>query len=215
MRIVCYFFFSSRRRHTRCALVTGVQTCALPTSEVTGKGKKKEVVVTYTDKNGEQTITFDKLLVSVGRRAASRGLLAEGTGVKLDQRGVIEVDEHCHTGVDGVWAVGDCVRGPMLAHKGFEEGITVAELIAGLPGHVNYDTIPNVIYTEPEVAWVGRTEQQLKEDGTPYKTGSCPFAALGRAGALAEPAGLLKVTAHAETDQTGRAVGWVRECRDV
>src|SRR3546814_1213075 len=97
-------------------------------TEVTGKGKKKEVVVTYTDKNGEQTITFDKLLVSVGRRAASRGLLAEGTGVTLDQRGVIEVDEHCHTGVDGVWAVGDCVRGPMLAHKGFAEGIAVAEL---------------------------------------------------------------------------------------
>src|SRR3546814_422209 len=151
--------------------------------------------------NGEQTITFDKLLVSVGRRAASRGLLAEGTGVKLDQRGVIEVDEHCHTGVDGVWAVGDCVRGPMLAHKGFEEGIAVAELIAGLPGHVNYDTIPNVIYTEPEVAWVGRTEQQLKEDGTPYKTGSFPFAALGRAVAMAEPAGFVKVIAHAETDR--------------
>ncbi len=170
-------------------------------TEITGKGKKKEVVVTYTDKNGEQTITFDKLLVSVGRKAASKGLLAEGTGVKLDPRGVIEVDEHCHTGVDGVWAVGDCVRGPMLAHKGFEEGIAVAELIAGLPGHVNYDTIPNVIYTEPEIAWVGKTEQQLKEDGTPYKTGSFPFAALGRAVAMAEPAGFVKVIAHAETDR--------------
>ena len=170
-------------------------------TEVTGKGKKKEVVVTYTDKDGEQTITFDKLLVAVGRRAASKGLLAEGTGVKLDQRGVIEVDEHCHTGVDGVWAVGDCVRGPMLAHKGFEEGIAVAELIAGLPGHVNYDTIPWVIYTEPEIAWVGKTEQQLKEDGTPYKTGSFPFAALGRAVAMAEPAGFVKVIAHAETDR--------------
>src|SRR3546814_3428392 len=95
-------------------------------TEVTGKGKKKEVVVTYTDKNGEQTITFDKLLVSVGRRAASRGLLAEGTGVKLDQRGVIEVDEHCHTGVDGVGGGGDCLRGPLLAHTGFEERIDVA-----------------------------------------------------------------------------------------
>src|SRR3546814_96935 len=158
-------------------------------TEVTGKGKKKEVVVTYTDKNGEQTITFDKLLVSVGRRAASRGLLAEGTGVKLDQRGVIEVDEHCHTGVDGVWAVGDCVRGPMLAHKGFEEGIAVAELIAGLPGHVNYDTIPNVIYTEPEVAWVGRTEQQLKEDGTPYNTGTHPLATPSPPVAMADPNG--------------------------
>src|SRR5690606_8898048 len=170
-------------------------------TEVTGKGKKKEVVVTYTDKDGEQTITFDKLLVAVGRRAASKDLLAEGTGVKLDQRGVIEVDEHCHTGVDGVWAIGDCVRGPMLAHKGFEEGIAVAELIAGMPGHVNYETYPSVIYTEPEIAWVGKTEQQLKEDGTPYKTGSFPFAALGRAVAMAEPAGFVKVIAHAETDR--------------
>src|SRR3546814_2875839 len=111
------------------------------------------------------------------------------------------VDGHCHTGVDGVGAVGDCVRGPRLAHKGFEEGSAGAELIAGLPGHVNYDTIPNVIYTEPEVACVGRTEQQLKEDGTPYKTGSFPFAALGRAVAMAEPAGFVKVIAHAETDR--------------
>ncbi len=163
--------------------------------------KKKEVHVTYTDSEGEKTIVVDKLLVSVGRRAASKGLLADGTGVKLDQRGVIEVDEHCHTGVDGVWAVGDCVRGPMLAHKGFEEGIMVAELIAGLPGHVNYDTIPWVIYTEPEIAWVGKTEQQLKADGIPYKTGSFPFAALGRAVAMAEPAGFVKVIAHAETDR--------------
>lgn len=163
--------------------------------------KKKEVHVTYTDSEGEKTIVVDKLLVSVGRRAASKGLLADGTGVKLDPRGVIEVDEHCHTGVDGVWAVGDCVRGPMLAHKGFEEGIMVAELIAGLPGHVNYDTIPWVIYTEPEIAWVGKTEQQLKAEGIPYKTGSFPFAALGRAVAMAEPAGFVKVIAHAETDR--------------
>lgn len=163
--------------------------------------KKKEVHVTYTDSEGEKTIVVDKLLVSVGRRAASKGLLAEGTGVKLNERGVIEVDEHCHTGVDGVWAVGDCVRGAMLAHKGFEEGIMVAELIAGLPGHVNYDTIPWVIYTEPEIAWVGKTEQQLKAEGVPYKTGSFPFAALGRAVAMGEPAGFVKVIAHAETDR--------------
>jgi len=170
-------------------------------AEVTGKGKKKEVAVTFADKDGEQTITVDKLLVAVGRRAASKGLLAEGTGVKLNERGQIEVDEHCHTGVDGVWAIGDCVRGPMLAHKGFEEGVAVAELIAGLPGHVNFDTIPWVIYTEPEIAWVGRTEQQLKEEGVPYKTGSFPFAAIGRAVAMGEPAGFVKVIAHAETDR--------------
>ncbi|MFA5683094.1 MAG: dihydrolipoyl dehydrogenase [Lysobacteraceae bacterium] len=160
-----------------------------------------EVHLGYSDAKGEQSLVVDKLLVAVGRRAATKGLLAEGTGVRLDQRGMIEVDAHCHTGVDGVWAVGDCVRGPMLAHKGFEEGIAVAELIAGLPGHVNFDTIPWVIYTEPEIAWVGKTEQQLKADGVPYKAGSFPFAAVGRAVAMGEPAGFVKVLAHAETDR--------------
>lgn len=162
--------------------------------------KKGEVHLTYTDANGEQTLVFDKLLVAVGRKAASKGLLAEGTGVQLDERGRIVVDDHCHTGVEGVWAIGDCVRGPMLAHKGFEEGIAVAELIAGLPGHVNFDTIPWVIYTEPEIAWVGKTEEQLKAEGVPYKTGTFPFAAVGRAVAMAEPAGFVKVIAHEETD---------------
>ena len=166
-----------------------------------GSNKAAEVHVTYTDAQGEQTIVVDKLLVAVGRKAASQGLLADGTGVQLDERGRVVVDAHCHTGVDGVWAVGDCVRGAMLAHKGFEEGIAVAELIAGLPGHVNYDTIPWVIYTEPEIAWVGKTEQELKADGTPYKTGSFPFAALGRAVAMGEPAGFVKLIAHAETDR--------------
>ncbi|MGO1000325.1 dihydrolipoyl dehydrogenase [Lysobacter sp. CA196] len=163
--------------------------------------QKDGVHLTYNDGKADQQLVVDKLLVAVGRRAASKGLLAEGTGVKLNERGQIEVDEHCHTGVDGVWAVGDCVRGPMLAHKGFEEGIAVAELIAGLPGHVNFDTIPWVIYTEPEIAWVGQTEQQLKAEGVPYKTGSFPFAAIGRAVAMGEPAGFVKVIAHAETDR--------------
>lgn len=162
--------------------------------------KKGEVHLTYTDAKGEQTLVFDRLLVAVGRKAASRGLLAEGTGVQLDERGRIVVDEHCHTGVEGVWAIGDCVRGPMLAHKGFEEGIAVAELIAGLPGHVNFETIPWVIYTEPEIAWVGKTEEQLKAEGVPYKVGTFPFAAVGRAVAMAEPAGFVKVIAHEETD---------------
>jgi len=164
-------------------------------TELTGKGKTKQVVITYTDKTGEHTLTVDKLLVAVGRRAATNGLLAEGTGVKLNARGQIEVDAHCHTGVPGIWAIGDCVRGPMLAHKGFEEGIAVAEL------HVNFDTIPWVIYTEPELAWVGKTEAQLKAEGIPYNTGTFPFAAVGRAVAMAEPAGLVKVIAHAETDR--------------
>ena len=163
--------------------------------------KKGEVHLTYTDSSGENTLVFDKLLVAVGRKAASRGLLAEGTGVQLDERGRIVVDDHCATDVEGVWAIGDCVRGPMLAHKGFEEGIAVAELIAGLPGHVNFDTIPWVIYTEPEIAWVGKTEQQLKAEGIPYKTGSFPFAAVGRAVAMGEPAGFVKVIAHEETDR--------------
>ena len=170
-------------------------------TEVAGKGKSKEVVITYSDKDGEKTLTVDKLLVAVGRRAATKGLLAEGTGVQLNERGQIVVDDHCHTGANGVWAIGDCVRGPMLAHKGFEEGIAVAELIAGLPGHVNLDTIPWVIYTEPEIAWVGKTEQQLKAEGVAYKTGSFPFAAVGRAVAMAEPTGFAKVIADAETDR--------------
>lgn len=170
-------------------------------AEVVDKGGKKEVAITYADAKGEQSLVVDKLLVAVGRRAATKDLLAEGTGVQLDERGRIVVDEHCHTGVDGIWAIGDCVRGPMLAHKGFEEGIAVAELIAGLPGHVNFDTIPYVIYTEPEIAWVGQSEQQLKDAGIPYKAGSFPFAANGRAVAMDEPIGFVKVLAHAETDR--------------
>ena len=172
--------------------------CKVSNTEVKADG----VHVSYTDAKGAaQELVVDKLLVAVGRRAATKGLLAEGTGVQLNERGQVVVDEHCHTGAEGVWAVGDCVRGPMLAHKGFEEGIAVAELIAGLPGHVNYDTLPNVIYTEPEIAWVGKTEEQLKAEGIPYKAGSFPFAAVGRAVAMAEPAGFVKVLAHAETDR--------------
>ncbi|HET6545392.1 MAG TPA: dihydrolipoyl dehydrogenase [Rhodanobacteraceae bacterium] len=163
--------------------------------------KKNAVELTYEDKDGEHALTVDKLLVAVGRRAWTGDLLADGTGVKLDERGRIEVDEHCWTGVDGVWAVGDCVRGPMLAHKGSEEGVAVAEIIAGKPGHVNLDTVPWVIYTEPEIAWVGKTEAQCKAEGIPYKTGSFPFAAIGRAVAMNEPAGLVKMIAHAETDR--------------
>ncbi|MDE2225917.1 MAG: dihydrolipoyl dehydrogenase [Xanthomonadaceae bacterium] len=163
--------------------------------------KKNAVEITYTDKDGEHKITVDKLLVAVGRRAYTEGLLGEGTGVKVDQRGRVEVDEHCWTGVDGVWAIGDCVRGPMLAHKGEEEGMMVAELIAGRAGHVDYDVVPSVVYTEPEIAWAGKTEQQCKEEGIPYKTGSFPFAANGRALAINEGVGLVKIIAHAETDR--------------
>ena len=163
--------------------------------------KGEDVHVTYADDKGEQTIVVDKLLVSVGRRAATAGLLAEGTGVQLDERGRIAVDSHCKTTAADVWAIGDCVRGPMLAHKASEEGIAVAELIAGLPGHVNLDTVPWVIYTEPEIAWVGKTERELKDAGIAYKSGSFPFAAIGRAVAMNETAGLVKILADSETDR--------------
>ncbi|MEO7052428.1 MAG: FAD-dependent oxidoreductase, partial [Rhodanobacter sp.] len=163
--------------------------------------KKDGVHLVYADKDGEQKLVVDKLLVAVGRRAYTAGLLADDTGVKLDERGRIVVDEHCHTGMDGVWAVGDAVRGPMLAHKGSEEGVAVAEWIAGKAGHVNYDTIPWVIYTEPEIAWAGKTEKQLTDEGVPYKVGSFPFAANGRAVAMNEGIGQVKMIAHAETDR--------------
>ncbi len=161
-----------------------------------------EVQLSYTDSSGgAHQISVDKLLVAVGRRAYTQGLLSEDCGVKLNARGQIEVDEHCHTGVEGIWAIGDCVRGPMLAHKGSEEGIAVAELIAGKAGHVNLDTVPWVIYTEPEIAWVGKTEKECKDAGIPIRTGSFPFAAIGRAMAMNEAYGQVKIIAHSETDR--------------
>ena len=153
------------------------------------------------DKGATQSLTVDKLLVAVGRRAHTKGLLSDDCGVKLNARGQIEVDAHCYTGVAGIFAVGDCVRGPMLAHKGSEEGIAVAELIAGKAGHVNLDTVPWVIYTEPEIAWVGKNEKELKAEGVPIKTGSFPFAAIGRAMAMNETYGQVKIIAHAQTDR--------------
>ena len=163
--------------------------------------KNDEVHLSYADKDGEHVLIVDKLLVAVGRRAYTEGLLAEDVGVKLDERGRIVVDDHNHTGVDGVWAIGDAVRGPMLAHKGSEEGVAVAEWIAGKAGHIDFDTIPWVIYTEPEIAWAGKTEAQLKEAGIPYKVGTFPFAAVGRAVAMNEAVGQVKVLAHADTDR--------------
>ena len=163
--------------------------------------KGNEVALTYEDKDGAHELVVDKLLVAVGRRAYTAGLLADDTGVKLDERGRIVVDNHNHTGVDGVWAIGDAVRGPMLAHKGSEEGVAVAEWIAGKAGHINFDTIPWVIYTEPEIAWAGKTEKELKDAGIPYKVGTFPFAAIGRAVAMNEAVGQVKMLAHAETDR--------------
>ncbi|ARU04330.1 dihydrolipoyl dehydrogenase [Comamonas serinivorans] len=166
------------------------------------KVAKKGVSVAYTNAKGEaQTLDVDKLIVSIGRVANTQGLNAEAVGLKLDARGAIEVDDECRTSLKGVWAIGDVVRGPMLAHKAEEEGVAVAERIAGQHGHVNFDTIPSVIYTSPEIAWVGKTEQQLKEAGVKYKAGSFPFLANGRARALGDTTGFVKMIADAETDE--------------
>lgn len=165
------------------------------------KVSKKKVVVTIEGAEGEEQMTFDRLLVCVGRKACTEDLLADDSGVKLNDRGQIDVDEQSRTAVPGVWAIGDCVRGPMLAHKASEEGIAVAELIAGKPAHIHFDTIPWVVYTDPEIAWVGKTEQELKEAGVEYRTGSFPFAANGRALAGGHGSGLVKVLADAESDE--------------
>jgi dihydrolipoamide dehydrogenase len=165
------------------------------------KVEKDGVHVAYADAKGSQTLVVDRLVVAIGRRPFTKDLLGEGTGVKLDERGFIQVDEHCRTGAEGIWAIGDCVRGPMLAHKGKEEGVAVADLIAGQYGHVNYKTIPSVIYTAPEIAWVGLTEEQVKQSGRAYKTGSFPFAASGRARAMEAGAGFCKVIADADSDE--------------
>ncbi len=170
---------------------------------VTGtKIKGKKVEVTYVDKEGnEQNQTFDKLIVSVGRRPYTEGLLAQDSGVNMDERGFVFVDENCSTNVPGVWAVGDIVRGPMLAHKASEEGVIVAERIAGQKAMMNYDVIPNVIYTYPEVASVGQTEEQLKSAGEEYKVGTFPFLAVGRAVAADSQDGMVKIISHAKTDR--------------
>lgn len=171
-------------------------------SEVKGKGKKKEVEVTYQTADGaEHKETFDKLIVCVGRRPYSDGLLSADSGVQLDERGFVFVDDQCATNAPGVWAIGDLVRGPMLAHKGSEEGVMVAERIAGHKAQMNYDIIPNVIYTHPEVASVGKTEEQVKASGEPYNVGTFPFAASGRAMAAEETAGMVKIIAHSDTDR--------------
>ncbi len=159
------------------------------------------VDVVYSDAQGEHSLQVDKLVVAVGRRPFTEGLLAEGTGVQLDERGFIKVDEHCRTSVPNVWAIGDVVRGPMLAHKGKEEGVMVADLIAGHYGEVNYKVIPSVIYTQPEIAWVGQTEEQVKASGRPYKTGTFPFAASGRARAMEAGAGMAKIVSAKDDDE--------------
>ena len=163
---------------------------------------KKTVTVEYADAKGvDQKAEFDQLIISIGRTPNTTGLNAEAVGLQLDERGFVAVDGDCKTNLANVWAVGDVVRGPMLAHKAEEEGVAVAERIAGQHGHVNFNTIPWVIYTSPEIAWVGRTEQQLKADGVAYKAGTFPFMANGRARALGDTSGMVKFLADATTDE--------------
>jgi len=164
--------------------------------------KKKTVKVQYTaPDSASKTLECDKLIVSIGRVPNTEGLNAAAVGLKLDQRGFIEVDEDCRTNLPNVWAIGDVVRGPMLAHKAEEEGVAVAERIVGQKPHVDFNTVPSVIYTTPEIAWVGKTEQQLKAEGVEYRAGSFPFAANARARALGDTTGLVKFLAHAKTDE--------------
>ena len=159
------------------------------------------VRVDYEDDAGAQSIEVDKLVVAVGRRPFTDGLLADDSGIQLDERGFIVVDDECRTKVKGVYAIGDCVRGPMLAHKGSEEGVMVADLIAGETSEVNYDVIPSVLYTAPEIAWVGKTEEEVRSSGRAYKTGSFPFAANGRAKALEQTSGMVKVISAEDDDE--------------
>jgi len=179
----------------RLKIELGVQISAV-------KADKKAVTVEYTDAQGAaQALAVDRLIVSIGRVPNTVGLNAEGVGLALDARGFIEVDDDCRSNLPGVWAIGDVVRGPMLAHKAEEEGVAVAERIAGQHGHFNFGTIPWVIYTSPEIAWVGQTEEQVKASGRAYRTGSFPFAANGRARALGDTTGLVKFVADAKSDE--------------
>ncbi len=166
-------------------------------AQVSGEG----VRVTYDDEQGSHELAVDRLVVAVGRRPYTEGLLDPLAGVDLDEQGRIAVDDECRTTAPNVWAVGDVVRGPMLAHKGSEEGVMVADLIAGRHGEVNYAAVPSIIYTSPEIAWVGQTEEQLKEQGVAYKCGTFNFAASGRAKAMEQAAGLVKLISAADTDE--------------
>ena len=162
---------------------------------------KKGVVVEYETEDESRTLECDRLIVSVGRIPNTDKVGAEVVDLKLDDKGRIDVNEYCETNLPNVWAVGDVIRGPMLAHKGMEEGVMVAERIAGQAGHVNYDVIPWVIYTHPEIAWVGKTEQQLKNEGIEYRVGQIPFSANGRALGQGDTTGFVKVLADAKTDR--------------
>ncbi len=171
-------------------------------AKVQGEGAEATVSVTYQSASGEETtIEGDRVLVAVGRRANTNGLGLDALGVDTDRRGQITVDEQFQSSVPGIWAIGDVIPGPMLAHKASEEGSAAAECMAGQGAHICYDAIPNIIYTNPEIAAVGSTEAELKNAGIPYRKGTFPFMANGRAKALGQTDGLVKILAHAETDR--------------
>ena len=171
-------------------------------AKVTGTGSNnRTVTVTYEDKNGKEQLFIDKLIVAVGRQPNTQGLGAKNIGLDIDERGFIVVDDCCRTNVENIYAIGDVVRGPMLAHKASEEGIAVVEMIAGKSGYINYDVVPWVIYTWPEVAWVGQTEQELKNQGKEFRAGVFPFAASGRAHAMGDTEGLIKMISDTTTDR--------------
>ena len=165
------------------------------------KNDKKGVTVAYEVGGEKKAETFDKLIISIGRIPNTAGLNTEAVGLEKDERGFIKVDGDCRTNLPGVWAIGDVVRGPMLAHKASDEGVAVAERIAGQKPHIDFNTIPFVIYTDPEIAWVGKTEEQLKAEGVAYKKGQSGFAPNGRALALGKAKGIVKVLADAQTDR--------------
>ncbi len=160
-----------------------------------------EVTVSYQNKKGEQQLVVDKLIVAVGRKPNVEGLEADKTGIQINERGFIEVEGHCQTSMLGIYAIGDVIGGPMLAHKGSEEGVMVAERLVGQKSEMSYETIPWVIYTSPEIAWVGKTEEQLKATGVEYKVGQFPFAASGRARAHGDTSGMVRIIADAQTDR--------------
>jgi dihydrolipoamide dehydrogenase len=171
-------------------------------AKVTGADASSEGVrLDYEEGSGKKSIEVDTLVIAVGRKPFTEELFGEDCGIQVDEKGFIPVDDECRTRVKGVFAIGDCVRGPMLAHKGSEEGVMAADLIAGEVAEMNYNVIPSVIYTAPEIAWVGKTEQEVSDSGRPYKTGSFPFAASGRAKALEQPAGMVKIVSASDDDE--------------